>query len=194
MYQFSSLVHLAVACSVLSAFHHLCRTYPALIFLCVILFFVFVNEDMGYKHVQWFSELTHELLTSRMKNQKGVFSYATCSTFLLHGFPGRQGCSYTHSRLPSYCSLRKQAHAYVRAVSHGVIAVMRTCSMIDGVSVDSSQATFIDVAREIFNDGQFNWGRIVMLFYFAYKMAKKVLLTVSCHFSTTRVNWQEIVC
>ena len=46
--------------------------------------------------------------------------------------------------------------------------------MIDGVSVDSSQATFMDVAREIFNDGQFNWGRVVMLFYFAYKMAKKV--------------------
>lgn len=48
------------------------------------------------------------------------------------------------------------------------------CSMIDGVSVDSSQETFTQVAREIFNDGQFNWGRVVMLFYFAYKMVKKV--------------------
>lgn len=47
-------------------------------------------------------------------------------------------------------------------------------SMIDGLSPESHQGTFLDVAREIFADGHFNWGRVVMLFYFAYKMAKKV--------------------
>lgn len=46
--------------------------------------------------------------------------------------------------------------------------------MIDGLSPESPQGTFLDVAREIFADGNFNWGRVVMLFYFAYKMAKKV--------------------
>ncbi|XP_067934291.1 apoptosis regulator BAX-like isoform X2 [Watersipora subatra] len=55
----------------------------------------------------------------------------------------------------------------------------RLQDMIDGVSADSSEVTFLDVAKEIFKDGQYNWGRVVMLFYFAYKMAKKALSNVS---------------
>ncbi|KAF6018430.1 BAX [Bugula neritina] len=54
----------------------------------------------------------------------------------------------------------------------------RLQDMIDGVSIESPQSTFQSVAREIFDDGQFNWGRVVMLFYFAYKMAKKAISNV----------------
>lgn len=46
--------------------------------------------------------------------------------------------------------------------------------MIDGVSAEAPSETFMAVARAIFDDGQFNWGRVVMLFYLAYKLAKKV--------------------
>jgi len=59
-------------------------------------------------------------------------------------------------------------------LSHYNYMLFSHCSMIDGVSIESPQSTFQSVAREIFDDGQFNWGRVVMLFYFAYKMAKKV--------------------
>ncbi len=46
--------------------------------------------------------------------------------------------------------------------------------MIGQISPDSPKQTFLSVAREIFADGNFNWGRVVALFYFAYKMAIKV--------------------
>lgn len=42
------------------------------------------------------------------------------------------------------------------------------------VTPDSPKDTFFNVATEIFRDGIFNWGRVVALFYFAYKMIIKV--------------------
>ena len=46
--------------------------------------------------------------------------------------------------------------------------------LIDQITPDSPRKTFQNVTREIFKDGTFNWGRIVALFYFGYKMALKV--------------------
>ena len=46
--------------------------------------------------------------------------------------------------------------------------------LIDQIPPDAPQKTFTNVAREIFSDGIFNWGRVVALFYFGFKMAVKV--------------------
>jgi hypothetical protein len=46
--------------------------------------------------------------------------------------------------------------------------------MINQVSPGASKETFYHIAREIFSDGNYNWGRIVALFYFGYKMVLKV--------------------
>jgi apoptosis regulator BAX len=46
--------------------------------------------------------------------------------------------------------------------------------MVNQVPVDSPYETFSDVAKELFADGVYNWGRIVTLFYFTYKLILKV--------------------
>ena len=67
-----------------------------------------------------------------------------------------------------------------RNKKHGCIFVilqMFFCfcySLISQIPNENPQDSFLKVAREIFADGQFNWGRVVMLFYFAYKMAIRV--------------------
>lgn len=43
------------------------------------------------------------------------------------------------------------------------------------VTPDTAYKTFVSVASQIFQDGTINWGRIVTLFYFAYKLAVQVL-------------------
>jgi len=43
------------------------------------------------------------------------------------------------------------------------------------VTPNTAYKTFASVASQIFTDGNINWGRIVMLFYFAYKLALQVL-------------------
>lgn len=39
------------------------------------------------------------------------------------------------------------------------------------VTPNTAYKTFVSVAAQIFQDGTINWGRIVTLFYFAYKLA-----------------------
>lgn len=46
--------------------------------------------------------------------------------------------------------------------------------MIQKLSIKNPEETFSQVAHEIFNDGIYNWGRVVTLFYFAYKMIIRV--------------------
>lgn len=43
------------------------------------------------------------------------------------------------------------------------------------VTPNTAYKTFASVASQIFVDGSINWGRVVMLFYFAYKLALQVL-------------------
>lgn len=43
------------------------------------------------------------------------------------------------------------------------------------VTPETAYKTFVSVAAQIFEDGTINWGRIVTLFYFAYKLAIQVL-------------------
>lgn len=49
--------------------------------------------------------------------------------------------------------------------------------MVDQVPVNSPYETFSDVAKELFCDGIYNWGRIVTLFYFTYKLILKVSIS-----------------
>lgn len=48
--------------------------------------------------------------------------------------------------------------------------------MVNQVPVDSPYETFSNVAKELFCDGIYNWGRIVTLFYFTYKLILKVCI------------------
>lgn len=43
------------------------------------------------------------------------------------------------------------------------------------VTKDTAFDTFLEVAKQIFKDGVVNWGRIVTLFYFGYKLALQVI-------------------
>ncbi|KAI0213840.1 Apoptosis regulator BAX [Lamellibrachia satsuma] len=47
--------------------------------------------------------------------------------------------------------------------------------LIKQIPPNAPSQTFLFVAKEIFADGVFNWGRVVTLFYFAYKMIAKAI-------------------
>ena len=53
-------------------------------------------------------------------------------------------------------------------------------SLILKISPDDPDASFRNIARELFSDGIINWGRIVALFYFAFKLIIKVCLFSQC--------------
>ena len=46
--------------------------------------------------------------------------------------------------------------------------------MIESVPDESPIEAIIAVANVVFGDGEINWGRIVGVFYFAYRMCVKV--------------------
>lgn len=48
-------------------------------------------------------------------------------------------------------------------------------NLIRQIPPNAPSQTFLIVAKEIFADGKFNWGRVVTLFYFAYKMIAKAI-------------------
>lgn len=53
--------------------------------------------------------------------------------------------------------------------------------IISKVPPDAPQQTFFNVANDFFQDGVMSWGRVATLFYFAYKMALKVIYTYEHH-------------
>nr|XP_033817750.1 apoptosis regulator BAX isoform X2 [Geotrypetes seraphini] len=61
--------------------------------------------------------------------------------------------------------------------------------MIAQVSTDSPREVFFRVAMEMFSDGNFNWGRVVALFYFACKLALKALCAKIPELIRTFINW-----
>lgn len=58
--------------------------------------------------------------------------------------------------------------------SSPALAFLFSCRMIAAVDTDSPREVFFRVASEMFSDGNFNWGRVVALFYFACKLVLKV--------------------
>ncbi|BFZ16274.1 hypothetical protein BsWGS_19313 [Bradybaena similaris] len=47
--------------------------------------------------------------------------------------------------------------------------------LVSRVPADAEQQTLMNVAGSIFQDGVFNWGRVVALFYFAYKICLRAV-------------------
>ncbi|XP_075394153.1 apoptosis regulator BAX isoform X2 [Tenrec ecaudatus] len=61
--------------------------------------------------------------------------------------------------------------------------------MISAVDTDSPREVFFRVAAEMFSDGNFNWGRVVALFYFASKLVLKALCTKVPELIRTIMGW-----
>nr|ALM23382.1 apoptosis regulator BAX [Clarias batrachus] len=61
--------------------------------------------------------------------------------------------------------------------------------MLSDSSLQPTKDVFVKVAREIFSDGKFNWGRVVALFYFACRLVIKALLTKIPDIIRTIINW-----
>lgn len=76
--------------------------------------------------------------------------------------------------LPQYRQIQQIAHR-LRMIGDELDADQRIKSMVNQVAVDSPYETFSSVAKELFSDGIYNWGRIVTLFYFTYKLILKSL-------------------
>jgi len=62
-------------------------------------------------------------------------------------------------------------------------------SMVDQVPVNSPYETFSEVANELFRDGIYNWGRIVTLFYFTYKLLLKSLKDETSSLIRVLIEW-----
>ncbi|KAI0983844.1 hypothetical protein GJ496_006739 [Pomphorhynchus laevis] len=76
------------------------------------------------------------------------------------------------------CEIKKVAQA-LRVIGDQLDRNERLQGLITRVPINSPYDTFKAVAAEIFADGTFNWGRIVTLFYFAYKLLLQALSKVS---------------
>ncbi|XP_054444678.1 apoptosis regulator BAX [Pteronotus mesoamericanus] len=61
--------------------------------------------------------------------------------------------------------------------------------MISAVDTNSPREVFFRVASEMFSDGNFNWGRVVALFYFASKLVLKALCTRVPELIKTIMGW-----
>ncbi|KAM9225870.1 apoptosis regulator BAX isoform 1-T1 [Dugong dugon] len=61
--------------------------------------------------------------------------------------------------------------------------------MISAVDTHSPREVFFRVAAEMFSDGNFNWGRVVALFYFASKLVLKALCTKVPELIRTIMDW-----
>ncbi|XP_040289707.1 apoptosis regulator BAX [Bufo bufo] len=61
--------------------------------------------------------------------------------------------------------------------------------MIDQVRGNPPKEVFLQVATEMFADGNFNWGRVVALFYFACKLVLKALWSHVPQMIRTIIDW-----
>ena len=65
----------------------------------------------------------------------------------------------------------------LRRIGDDLVNNVELNSLLDKVTItkDTAFETFASIAAQIFSDGVINWGRVVALFYFGYKMVVKVL-------------------
>ncbi|XP_070558175.1 apoptosis regulator BAX-like [Ptychodera flava] len=76
----------------------------------------------------------------------------------------------------------QQVGATLRVIADEMDQDYELQRMIDRVPTNSSVDSVIAVARVIFDDGIINWGRIVALFYFAYRMAARAVDNVMAEY------------
>jgi len=69
---------------------------------------------------------------------------------------------------------KKIAH-YLRIIGDSLDRDENLQELIETIPSGAPKETFLRVARAIFHDGIFNWGRIAALFYFAYRLIRKSL-------------------
>ncbi|XP_043819347.1 apoptosis regulator BAX-like [Dromiciops gliroides] len=77
----------------------------------------------------------------------------------------------------------------LRRIGDKLDSNMELQRMIDAVETDSPREVFFRVAAEMFSDGNFNWGRVVALFYFSSKLLLKALCTKVPELMRTIVGW-----
>ncbi|UJR27511.1 hypothetical protein I4U23_008795 [Adineta vaga] len=90
--------------------------------------------------------------------------------------------------LPQYRQIQQIAYR-LRLIGDQLDADQRITSMVDQVSINSPYETFSDVAKELFCDGIYNWGRIVTLFYFTYKLILKSLIDEPSSLLHVLIEW-----
>ncbi|KAM6905435.1 apoptosis regulator BAX-like [Xenentodon cancila] len=83
----------------------------------------------------------------------------------------------------------KKIGQYLQQIGDELDGNAQLQSMINDPMLNPSRETFLKVAREIFSDGKFNWGRVVTLFYFACRLVIKALLTRIPDIIRTIINW-----
>ncbi|EAW52418.1 BCL2 associated X, apoptosis regulator [Homo sapiens] len=98
---------------------------------------------------------------------------------LLQGFiqdrAGRMGGEAPELALdpvPQDASTKKLSECLKR-IGDELDSNMELQRMIAAVDTDSPREVFFRVAADMFSDGNFNWGRVVALFYFASKLVLK---------------------
>lgn len=90
--------------------------------------------------------------------------------------------------LPQYRQIQQIA-SRLRMIGDELDADQRIRSMVNQVPVNSPYETFSDVAKELFSDGIYNWGRIVTLFYFTYKLILKSLRDEPSTILRSLIEW-----
>ncbi|XP_053308138.1 apoptosis regulator BAX [Spea bombifrons] len=83
----------------------------------------------------------------------------------------------------------KELSECLRKIGDELDGNMELQRMIDQVKINSPKEVFFKVAMEMFADGNFNWGRVVALFYFACKLVLKALWTKVPNMIQTLITW-----
>uniref|UniRef100_A0A8C5PL45 Bcl-2 Bcl-2 homology region 1-3 domain-containing protein n=1 Tax=Leptobrachium leishanense TaxID=445787 RepID=A0A8C5PL45_9ANUR len=83
----------------------------------------------------------------------------------------------------------KELSECLRKIGDELDGNMELQRMIEQVQSDSPKEVFFKVASEMFSDGNFNWGRVVALFYFASRLIIKALLTNVPKITRTIIDW-----
>uniref|UniRef100_F6YGW2 Apoptosis regulator BAX n=1 Tax=Equus caballus TaxID=9796 RepID=F6YGW2_HORSE len=114
---------------------------------------------------------------------------------LLQGFiqdrAGRMGGDTPElglEEVPQDASTKKLSECLKR-IGDELDSNMELQRMIAAVDTDSPREVFFRVAAEMFSDGNFNWGRVVALFYFASKLVLKALCTKVPELIRTIMGW-----
>ena len=66
----------------------------------------------------------------------------------------------------------------LRSIGDEISQNVELNNIIDSVPADSTKEIFMKVCMQIFQEGDLNWGRVVALFYFAYRLIVRALDSV----------------
>ncbi|XP_063798471.1 apoptosis regulator BAX isoform X2 [Pseudophryne corroboree] len=83
----------------------------------------------------------------------------------------------------------KRLSECLRRIGDELDGNMELQRMIEQVQSNPPKEVFFRVATEMFADGNFNWGRVVALFYFACKLVIKALFTHVPQMIRTIIDW-----